>query len=182
MRMAQIYETDLDSVLYGTSKEQKAIQTVKTAAFVVLTLVLLLTLLCSLLLWFTDIFCQISTGQVSAEQLPLVELRFSLLHAHTLLDGVTSTVSLIGLVLLLAFSLRVERPIPIRSKLLFLAILCAGTALLTIPFALCDRVYSMADYVLSPLYRLSQALLLFLFSVIFDLIRNWRRRRKSAAA
>lgn len=188
MRFAELYGTDLDGILYGESREQRAVRGVKRTAAVVLAVVLLLILARAALMWYMNAFFAIPSGMAMTDKgRRLVEVRFSLLRAWELLQGLASVAAFVGFLVLLVLLCRLERPLPVRYKLSYTAALIVGSAVCTLPFAFADRVYGVysavlgsprfpADYLLLPGTVSAFALVFLLLSVVLDRVRNRRAR------
>lgn len=177
MRFAEIYGTDLEGILYGQSREQKAVQRVKRTAIVVLAVVLLLALARAALMWCTNTFFLIPSGTAVTEELRLlVNTRISLLRAWDLLRSLASGAAFVGCLVLLVLLCRLERPLPVWYKLMYAAALIVGLAVCTLPFLFGDKVYGSGDYLILPKTVIAFALIFLLLSVIIDLIQKRRAR------
>lgn len=163
-RLAEVYGAEITDVLYGAGPRQRALRFWRRAPFVLAAAVLALVLLRSALLLWTNTFLTFPGGMAVTEAVrPLLERRFALLDGVQVLGGLAETVSLIGC-LVLGVLLFLAKPLPpVRRGLLFFLTLAAGLLLVTVPFAVLDGVYQVADYLWPGLSILLPAALLLLW-------------------
>lgn len=163
LRLAQIYGTDLDGILYGRQPAQRTSRMLRRAGIGGLVLLGLLSLLQALCLCMANVRFPLESGQMSAEDLLIWEQRKKLLDLWQRLDLVLlllcSAFLLAGL--LLVHTLR--HSIPLSHRALYAAGL-AGTLLLPPGLvSLFDPVYPAANYLLTPtllVFRIALCLLL----------------------
>lgn len=167
-RLADILGCDLDALLYGQSKAQRRQRNACRAAAVVLAAILAACLAQSLILWIANRFYAIPPG--ARVDTPLVTTHFQLLRAWELALDLFATVTQLGTLVLLCLTIPLERPIPLRKKLLWLAALALGLALATLPWGWSDPVYSLADYLTQPILLFAEVILAFLLGLAGECI------------
>lgn len=175
-RLAEVYGTDLEGVLYGQSRAQSEMRRLKWAAAVVMVLTLLLTLLRAVLLWLVDRLFHIPLNtSVTEETKPLLDAHFALRDASVIAENIAATVLLIGGIVLLVLLWGQKRPLPARWQLCYAAAMAAGMAVCTLPFAWTDQLYDWGDYMIFPGLMAGRLTVLFLISLLLDLLRKRRR-------
>ncbi len=176
-KLAEVYKTDIPGILYGRSAEQKKLRRVRGVEKAMLISLLALILLHSCLLLAVNRYFAIPPGAaVEGAVKELLEVRFDLLSAASLLGGLTQLPALIGSVALAVLLTEMKRIPQPRQRLCSLLILTAGALLFTLPFAAADGVYGTADYVLV-LLNLSPVACLLIYLAALAAVRRVRARR-----
>ena len=182
LRLAQVYGTDLNGILYGREEEQKTVRILKRIAAVVLGLTVLLALAGALLLWSANMFLPIPEGHLTEEMRAVWERRQALTSAWTAVEGINLTLAKAGPALLLVLMLAWGRILPWKEKLAFTGVWIAGLWLVTLPFALTDPLFAFADYGIT-LYLMTFDILAFLIVILtVDAFRLRRRRARTGRA
>lgn len=172
MRMAEVYDSDLDAILYGRERTAKTAHHLRITAVAMASLLPLLTLVSSALLWCAHIFFPLQNSQ---DPTSLATYRH-LMDAWETMDGVILTLMLIGLILLLIFSARTKPSVPVWKKALYCGALAGALLLVSLPFGLTDPVFFLIDYWLTPIrgaVRITAALTV---SLLMDGIQKIHRR------
>lgn len=177
IRLAELYRTDLDSILYGKNPAQKAARRIKTAALILLALLVGLNFISSALLWCANFFFPVSDGQLTQEK----RLLFRLTDAWEMTGGLTLAVSLIGFALLLLFILTAKYKIPLKHKLIYIAVLSGGTLFVTLPFALTDSVFAPIDYLFTPIRMIGRMLFFFAINLIIEFVQRKHHKPTDSA-
>ena len=101
-------------------------------------------------------------------------MRQKLLWAWELMDTAVLTAALVGGLALLILSLLEKNRIPVKNKLIYTGVL--GMVLLMVPLLLgsTDSVYSVADYLITPVLTVCRLLVFLLVSVVLDALRRKR--------
>ena len=146
MRLAEIYGTDLDGVLYGREREQKTLRGIKTAAWVLLGISVFLALLGAVLLWTANMFFAIPEGPVSNAMMQVWVKRQTLMHVCIAAEGIQRYLTLTGPVLLIILMIALRCIISWDKKLIYAGIWLAAVWVVTLPFSLTDPVYGQANY------------------------------------
>lgn len=176
IKLAEVYGTDLEGVLYGTARGQKELRWVKRTALVVLILMMLLSLIGSALYWSAHVFFPIDTGADFSDSVVQVvwERHKALTRGWELLEGAALTLSRWGPAVLLVMLLCLKCAVPMKQKLIYAGTLIGGLFLVTLPFALTDPLFGPVNY----LYVCYVAAGRVLFFLLIGLIVDWVRRRK----
>ena len=175
MRLAEIYGTDLDGILYGQEKQKKILPWVKRAAGIIFSLLSLLTLVSSALLWTCNRFFPLTEGQVSPEDMATIEIRTKLSNAWETTDGLLLTLAALALLLLLLLLINCPGAVPRKAKLRYAAALTAALLVIPLPFGLTDPIYPLVNYLITPSFVvLRLAVFLVLDLVIEGLLRKKR--------
>ena len=172
-RLAEMYGTDLEGLLYGQEPARRALRQIRRTALILLILLAGLQVLSAVLLWSANTFFPVPEGEITLELQILLAAHRKLMDAWKLVDGLIFAVSLMGGVLLLALLAGAKCRIALRSKLLYLAILSGSLLLAVLPFAWTDPVFGPVDYFLTPLYVMVRFLIFFML----DLGITWVRRK-----
>lgn len=177
LRLSEAYCVDLDAILYGESAALKSARTLKRTALGFGIALLVLTLLSSALCWATNRVIPVQDNmRLTEEQILLLETRFRLMHASELLGGPVRPLTLIGSVVLFVEFLMAKCRIAQKKRLLCLTVWAAAMLLASVPWALTDRIYAPADYLITPLLCIIDAVLFFVILLVVEAVR----RRRSA--
>jgi hypothetical protein len=176
MHLAEIYGTDLDGLLYGNEKQQKAVRRIKVTAGITLGLFSLLPLVGSILLWCNHRFFPLAEGQVSPEEMAVLETHMRLDRIWTCTDSILLIGSTLAFLLLLIFLVRAPGIIPQKQKFLYAGALTAALLVLPLPFAFTDPVFPPVNYLITPILVIGWlAVFLVLDLVIEALIKKKKR-------
>ena len=179
MRLAEIYGTDLDSLLYGPEGEQKKLRGFKIAAWVILSVSVFLALASAVVYWSGHVFLPpLQEGLVSAEMKPIMERRMLLDDIWCAIDGINLTVTGLGLLVLLVLLLALRVAIPWKKKLIFSGIWAGGILVVTLPFALTDPVFNAVNYLITPWLLITRIIFFLLIALAVDFFRAHRRKGK----
>ena len=174
MRLAAIYHTDLDGILYGQAPQRKALRRIRIAAGITAGLLALLTLASSALLWCSNRFFPLAEGQLSPEEMALLETRLNLDQAWTTTDSLLLWVSALAFLLLLLLLVSKPGLLSWKTKVLYAAGLSALLLVLALPFGLTDPIFPLVNYTITPTLVVGR-LALFL---VLDLVIEWFLLRK----
>ena len=173
-RLAGIYSTDLEGVIYGRTKETTALQTEKTVAAVMAVTLLALTILSSAALWMANRFFPLNEVEGDAFW-DIWNIHTRLSGTWELLDHLSLTVSFLGPMFLLIFSavkrIRYER----KARLLWVFAVSLAMLLVSALFGLTDSVFSAVNYLILPLYAAAR---LFFFTALDVLIEFLQKRKE----
>jgi len=174
MALAEIYGTDLEGLLYGQEKQQKAARRIRITAGITFGLLTLLTLVSSALLWTSNRFFPLEEGQVSPQDMVILETRLKLSSAWELTDGLLLLLSVLAFLLLLIFLARDLGVIPWKQKLLYAVAMAVTLLVLPLPFGLTDPLFPPINYLFTPMLAVSR-LAVFL---VLDLTLEFFLKRK----
>lgn len=175
-RLAALYDTDLEGILYGTDGHLKEQRRIRVIAKTLLTLLPILAALGSAFLWCANRFFVLEEGQVSPQEMVILHSRMKLTGAWELMDGVLLFAATLGFLLLLILLVSARRRMIWKRKLLYVLILSAAVLAAAAVFGLTDPVYSLTNYLLTPI-RISCRAGVFLLA---DLILEHLLRRENA--
>ena len=174
LRLAEVYGTDLEGILYGQEPARRALGQARRTALILLVLLVGLQVLSSALLWSANTFFPAPAGQITTEVRVLLTARWRLTGAWETVDGVILTAALVGGILLLALLAGGKCRLPLRPKLLYMTALTCGLLLAAMPFALTDPIFAPINYFFTPIRVIVRSLLLFLLHLGID----WAQRRR----
>lgn len=175
MKLAEVYDTDLEGVLYGESERVKDLRQITRAAKILLGLSTLLPFISSSFLWIANRFFQVS-GLVGEELRAAFAVRRKWTQAWELTDGLLLTMVLIGLLVLLILLAAKKHRIPLKTKLFYTAALCAAPFAAALPFALTDPLFAPVNYWITPMYVSARVIVFFLLHLVINGVID---RRKS---
>lgn len=173
-RLCQVYGVTLEELLHSPPSPARTSPAEKIAA-ALLILLPLLTLSSSAFLWTANRFFPLAQGMLEPDAGSSVAVHLRLTGAWEAADGLSLTVSLLGsaaLVLLLQMG---KRPVSLRRKLRWLAVLAGAILLAAAPFAFTDPVFAPVDYYITPVHIILRTLLFLLVDLGAERIRKRRR-------
>jgi len=141
MRLAAIYETDLEGILYGTDGRLVWSNRVRKTAKVLLFLLPALATVYSAIYWVANRFFRLSPGQLSDLEREILYTRVRLMTAWELLDGLILTLASIGFLALVILLAAGRVSLSSREKLRYAAVLSAGVLLPPLVFCLLLRLH-----------------------------------------
>ncbi len=166
MRLCEVYGTDLDAILYGTSRTLKAVRRMKTFVR-------------SALLWGVNHTLAIPEGPMSPEKMAMFETRRRYIAVWEAMDGLLLAIALFGGLLLAALLIAGKCVVPLRQKLLYTAALAFGILLAAIPFAYTDPVYGPPNYLITPVLVIFRLLFILAAVLLSGPILKWNDSRRS---
>ena len=176
MKLAEIYDTDLEGLLYGQEKQQKARKQVRITAWITFGLLSLLELVHSFLMWYMNRFFTLEEGQLSPEEIAVLETRLSLENIWLTIGSSIFIVSFLAFLLLLILLARDPGVILWKQKLLYAGALAATLLVLPLPFGLTDPLFPPINYLFTPMLAVGRlAIFLALDLVIETLIKKKKR-------
>lgn len=176
MRLAEVYGTDLEIILYGQDMQLKAIRRIKITSAVLGGLLILLTFISSAVFWYANKFCYLTEGILSPEEMVVLESRMRLLDVRAITDQVLLTVSWLGALLLLVFLVTGKAIIPIKAKLLFTVLLSAAILAIPVVFGMLDPAFSVAEHIFTPVFVAARLLLFLIIDLVIEYIKGRKHR------
>ena len=113
-------------------------------------------------------------GQVSPQDMVILETRLKLSSAWEFTDGLLLLLSVLAFLLLLILLVRAPGVIPRKQKLLYAGALAATLLILPLPFGLTDPLFPPINYLFTPMLAVGR-LAVFL---ALDLILEFFLKRK----
>lgn len=179
MRLSDVYETDLDEMIYGQSNMLKSMQRVKAAGAVTFILLLILTVVSSAFLWSANHFFAIPEGQLSPEARVLFAAHQRLTGAWETADEILLTVSLLAFVLLLVLLVAGRCVLPLKVKMIYITALSAAILSAAMLFGAADPVFTITDYLITPVLVIGRMMFFFIIDLIIERIQ---KRKKNSAS
>lgn len=177
MRLAEIYGTDLDRILYGQERERKALRGLKTAAWALLGISVFLALLSAVFLWVANRFFAIPVGTMNDAMMQVWATRQKLLHVWAAAEGIQRYLTMTGPILLIVLMMALGCMFSWKKKLRYAVIWLTSVWVVTLPFSLTDPVYGPNNYYFI-LWAITIHILFYLLIVfVVDFIRIRRRTK-----
>ena len=177
MRLCEIYNTDIDGIVYGQDRALKYLRIIKRIAFALFGVAAILTAIGSALLWSANRFYAIQPGPLSAEKKIIFASRVRLTAAWEAVDSVILPVVLIGFLLLLVLLAAWKCRIPMKAKLIYVAVFAAVLLAVAALFGITDAVFAPIDYLITPLLVVARLLVLFAVHLLVELIQKRGRKQ-----
>ena len=177
-RLAQLYGVSLEDILYGQNTMVSRTRWLRLCQWGTVGLSVVLVLLRSVLMCINNRLFPLANGVVADQT--VMETHFKISNLWESLDGLALAVALIGFLLLLCLELTWKPPISLKMRGILLAALTAGLLAVSVPFALTDPVFSMTDYVITPLLIFSRLLLVEAIALSASLLRRKNHSQKAA--
>lgn len=174
VRLSEVYETDIDGIVYGQDRALKSLRIIKRVSLFLLAFITLLTVMSSAFLWSANRFYAIQPGLVSAGEKILLETHIRLSTAWKTVDGVILTVAFVGFLSLLLLCAAWRCRIPMKSKLIYAASLAAGILAIAALFGIIDPVYAPLNYLITPICVVAEMLILFAIHFVSEYIQKRR--------
>ena len=142
MKLAAIYEIDLEGILYGTDGRLTWSNRTRKAAKVLLFLLPVLATLYSGIYWITQSFFPLPPGQWSALELETIwHIRIRLSYVCEFMEGLLLTLASIGFLALVILLAAGRVNFPLQAKLRYAALLTAGVMIPPLAFCLLLRLH-----------------------------------------
>ena len=179
-KLAEIYNADINYVLYGQSRQQKDLRMIRRTAAITLVGALLPAFFASSLLLALNTF--LPPQEITAAGLPgdLMAVRLRLLDIFYLLEGLAGMVSHIGSIILAAMAILLRAMPSARESLEMAAAFGVGAILCTVPLGILDPLYNLWDYLWIAIQILMPVALLMAFVAIKQLAKRLARPRPDA--
>jgi len=179
-RLAEIYQADLNDVLYGGNRLQRRLRRVRTAAIILLAMVMLGILTQSLLFLIINTYYKIGSGTpVTEENKVFIETHFALRDIGDTVARISTSVFGLGCIGMLYPVITVVDKLKLWKIVLIFLLAIAAMYACAIPFALFDKVYHIVDYTWPvSLGALPYMLLLFAVTLIAKLVKLLKQRKK----
>ena len=178
IKLADVYGTDISSVLYGVSEEQKKLKRIRRTAVVVAAAVLLLVFAGSSILLFTNLsFTPINRLGLDTGLEDYYQTRFLFVHIGKLIYGAAGAAAVIGALAEIMLLMNTKQIPDLKTCFLYLLLFYAGVMLCTVTFSLADSVYTISDYLLNTLTVQLSILLLLIYRIILEAVRKHEAKR-----
>ena len=141
MKLAAIYEIDLEGILYGTDGRLAWSNRARKAAKVLLFLLPALATLYSGIYWVTQSFFPLSSGHLSPQQEVIWQTRIRLSYVCEFMEGLLLTLATIGFLALVILLAAGRVSLSSREKLRYAALLTLGVMIPPLAFCLLLRLH-----------------------------------------
>lgn len=155
-RLAQLYGVSLEDILYGQSTMVSRTRWLRLCQWGTVGLLAALMLLRSVLMCANNRLFPLTNGAAADQTVMETHFRISMLWES--LEGLALSVSLIGFLLLLCLELTWKPSISLKRRGVLLAWLAAALLVTSVPVALADPIFSLADYLITPFLIVSRFL------------------------
>ena len=179
LQLSEVYDTDLDGVVYGQDRALKSLRITKQLALFLFVALASLTLVSSILLWSANHFFPMGQSLLSADGKLLLDSRIRLLNAWEAVDGIILTTTGIGFLSLLVLLFAWRCKIPLKSKVAYIATLSAVILVIAFLLGIADPLFSPTNYLFTPIFAVARIIVLFLVHLVIDFLHN-RHKEKSA--
>ena len=179
-RLAEVYQADLNDVLYGGNRLQRQLRRVRTAAIILLAVVMLGILTQSLLYLTKNTYYKMSPGtRITEENRAFIETGFALRDIGDTVARISTSVFGLGCIGMLYPVTTVVDKLKLWKIVLILLLSIVAMYACAIPFALFDKVYHIVDYTIPvSFWALPYTLLLFAVTLIAKLVKFLKQRKK----
>lgn len=151
-RLADLFNTDIYGVLYGENGRQRKIAVLRWTSFGISMILLLGLLVHSTLFMVLNSFYAVADGTIiTSENIHLIEQRLALRKVADTISLICTTVFSLGCLVVLPVAITTLKTIPLKKQVICLLGLVLAVLIVTFPFALSDKVFGVADYLLPAL-------------------------------
>ncbi len=172
MKLAQVYEVDVETILYGKREiiEKKRIKYVAVAVVILFSLLQVLTGLFSTLA-FT--LYPLKTGYIPHEQYEIVEKHFEMAIASEHIERISAVVLSLGTAFIIALDLSQKNTFSWKRKVGFYLISLSISWLIAILCGVIHPEYALLDFVIrGPIYFILPTIVLIIDLIISKLVKN----------
>lgn len=175
-RLAELYDTDLESLIYGKAQKARVYHAIKVVAVALYISLAALTLIGSASLWTCNHFFAIPDGQMMTAAIKqMFEIRTRLLTIRQNADSLILMIASLGAALLLIICASKRCRYRLKDRLISVAI-CSGTILLiTFLFGVSDHVYTITDYLITPLLVTARLCFFLLLDILIENVQKCKR-------
>lgn len=177
-KLATLYHTDLDGILYGQSKTLRARRTLKRTAAALYIVLASLTFISSAFLGTANRFFRMPSGEITEASEKIFEVRKQLTAAWEFTDGLILAVALIGLLFLLIFSACTNCRYSLKYRLAWAAACAVTVWLIAFCFGAADQVFPAVNYLITPLFLTARIAIFTILDILIQIIQNRKRKNK----
>lgn len=172
IRLAQVYQVELETILYGAPQADPGRLWLRRAALAVSIFFSLFILIASFLYWDADTFWWLGEHAIVTPEVKVrLDHRMALTHAVTLFQQAALLTAKGGGTVLLVLSCLIRCPTPWKHKLLWFAGTAICAVLAALPWYLLDPHRAYWNYAAPIWHGLSRLAVFLLLSLAFDRIR-----------
>ena len=175
-RLAELYDTDLESLIYGKAQKARAYHMIKVLAVTLYIALAALTLISSAIMRICNYFFAISDGQMLTDAVKRVfEIRTRLLSIRQFADSLILAITFLGALILLIICASGRSRYRIKDRLVSVAV-CSGTILLiAFLFGISDHIYTISDYLITPLLVTARLCIFLLLDMLIEKVQKRKR-------
>lgn len=166
VKMAEIYNTDLQSIIYGNEAVIKSYEKIKCWARALLIIIVVLTILGAGLQWSASRFFPLREEDMAAEH-SIMEAHLSMISAGETVDRLTFVLSFIGELGLSVYAANHARHISFKEKGTYMLTLAILPLMICCIFGLSRYSLSLMNYIINPSFLAIQAGIMLLVNVLF---------------
>lgn len=181
LSLCRVYNTDINDILYGRKKSEKALTAVKIIALVLGVAVFLLSFASAFMLSYADMFYPVSEGQVHTDEMMNLLVKVSLWDKIKVADAVNVVLSFWGYAGLMAVVLATKTYLQASRKLIYAGIVTASVLGAGALFALINPsdVYTLQEYITTPLRVCIRLWVILAADLIAEYLILKNKRRKT---
>ena len=177
IKLAEIYQTDISDILYGSNQTQRKLHTLKTTAKILFAAILFFVFASAGLLLITNLCFALPDGlEITEATRPLVDFRFTLLKVTSLLGGVAQLIAWAGSIIIAVLLTGFRRLPSLKYGLIPALALMAAASGLSLFLSAFDPIYTRADYLLNLLNIFPPIILLVVYWAVLKVIRTARAK------
>jgi transcriptional regulator with XRE-family HTH domain len=172
-RLAEVYQADLNDVLYGGNRLQQRMKRVKTAVIILMSIILLGILTHSLLFLTMNSYFKVASGTVlNEDNKAYIDMRFALRDIADTVARICTSILGIGCIAMLYPMITVSHAIKTRKLIILFLLSIMAMFACAIPFAINDKVYHSTDYLMPVWSALPPVFLLFVVTLLAKFIKR----------
>lgn len=172
-RLAALYDTDLETLIYGQDRNAKTYRTIKRVSIALYAVLAGLTLLSSAALWVSNRFFPIADGQ--PVMMSVFEVRKRLGSVWETVDGIILTLAFLGFAFLLVYCASRRCRYGLKTRLAASGI-CAGTILLiAFVIGITDPIFTVNNYLFTPMFVIARLIVFLLLDLLIERIQKRRK-------
>lgn len=171
VRLAGIYDTDVNSIIYGP-EDSTVTEGIKKAAHFLAVLLIVLTALRSALALCSNTFFRVDAEAPDFKT--ILEKHFAISRAWETADSLTLTVSFVGFLIIFYMFTTKRCRVNFETKAKYMVILAACLFIPSILMSLADPVFSLVDYIITPFCVIVHMFIFFLLDIIVYFVQKNR--------
>lgn len=177
MRLAEIYEVEIEDILYGSKPKQSGKNRIKIAAFIVAILFLILQSLSGAVSVASFILYPVEEGPITSDQMETVEKHNQLSNMSETAERISVAVLSFGMLLVLIMDLMEKHSFSWKEKVAFFLIFLAISWMIAILLGMIHPFFEIIDFVVrGPIHFTSVTGYL-----ILDLMISYGKKKRYAA-
>lgn len=172
-RLAELYHTDLETLIYGQDRNAKSYRTIKRVSIALYAVLAGLTLLSSAALWGCNHFFPMVDGQTVI--MSIFEVRTRLLSVWETADGIILTLAFLGFAFLLIYCACTRCRYRLKTRLAASGICAATILVIAFVIGITDPVYHVNNYLFTPMFVIGRLVIFLLLDLLIERIQKRRK-------